>query len=92
MDWLFRSKATPIWVLLFSATCASWALGSHHASHSRLSLELASMAVMLIAMLKIRFVLLHFMELKWAPWIWRVLFETWTALISIALVTTYLIS
>ncbi len=46
---------------------------------------------MLIAVVKMRFVLIHFMELKRAPWIWRGLFEAWVALISIALVTTYLV-
>ncbi len=49
------------------------------------------MAVMLIAMVKIRFVLIHFMELQRAPWIWRALFETWVAALGIALVTTYLL-
>jgi hypothetical protein len=91
VNWLVRSKATPIWALLFSATCVSWALGSHRSSHSGLGLELASIAVMLIALVKMRFVLIHFMELKRAPWIWRGLFEAWVALIGIALVTTYLV-
>ncbi len=91
MAWLFRSKATPIWALLFLATCLSWALGTYRVAGSRVSLELASSAVMLIAMIKIRFVLIHFMELKHAPWIWRGLLETWVALVSIALVTTYFI-
>jgi hypothetical protein len=43
----------------------------------------------LIAMIKIRFILIHFMELKRAPWIWRAIFETYVALLSIALVATY---
>jgi len=91
MEWLIRSKATPIWALLFAATCMSWALGTCRAARSGVSLELASIAVMLIAMIKIRFVLIHFMELKHAPWIWRGLFEAWVACVSIALVTTYLL-
>jgi caa(3)-type oxidase subunit IV len=86
---LFKSKATPIWALLFSATCVSWALASYHASRSRGSPGLASIAVMLIAMVKIRFVLIHFMELKRAPWIWRAFFEAWVVILGIALVTTY---
>lgn len=49
------------------------------------------MAVMLIAMVKIRFVLIYFMNLKRAPMVWRALFEMWVALLSIALVTTYII-
>jgi len=89
--WLFRSKATPIWALLFFATCLSWALGTHRVAGSRVSLEWASIAVMLIAMIKIRFVLIHFMELKHAPWIWRAVFETWVAVVGIALITTYLL-
>jgi heme/copper-type cytochrome/quinol oxidase subunit 4 len=91
LEWLFRSKATPIWALLFFATCISWALGTYRLAGSGVSLELASIAVMLIAMIKIRFVLIHFMELKHAPWIWRALFETWVTFVGIALVTTYLI-
>jgi heme/copper-type cytochrome/quinol oxidase subunit 4 len=91
VDWLFKGVATPVWALLFSATCVSWVLGSHDVSRSGLSLRLTSMAVMLIAMAKIRFVLIYFMELKRAPLIWRVVFETWVVLVSIGLFTTYLI-
>ena len=49
------------------------------------------MAVMLIAMVKIRLVIIYFMDLKRAPLVWRALFEAWVALLSIALVTTYVI-
>ncbi len=91
MGWLFRSRATPIWGLLFSATCLSWALRSCNVFRAGLSGELTGVAVMLIAMVKIRFVLIHFMELQRAPWIWRALFETWVAALGIALVTTYLL-
>ncbi len=91
MNWLVKSKATPIWALLFSATCVSWAVGSYHASRPVLSLRVSGVAVILIASVKMRFVLIHFMELNRAPWIWRALFEAWVALLSIALVTTYLI-
>jgi heme/copper-type cytochrome/quinol oxidase subunit 4 len=92
VHWLFKSNATPVWALLFSATCMSWALGSYDVVRSGFSLGLASIAVILIAMVKIRFVLIYFMELKRAPWIWRAIFEAWVSFVSIALVTTYLIT
>jgi len=91
VEFLVKSKATPIWVLLFAATCVSRAVGPYHAFRSGLSLRLASLAVMLIAMVKIRFVLIHFMELKRAPLIWRAIFEAWAAFLGIALAATYLL-
>jgi heme/copper-type cytochrome/quinol oxidase subunit 4 len=89
VGWLFRSKSTPIWGLLFSATCLSWVLRSCNVFRTGLSWELTGLAVMLIAMVKIRFILNHFMELQRAPWIWRAVFETWIATVGIALVTVY---
>jgi hypothetical protein len=34
--------------------------------------------VVLIAALKVRLIVMHFMELRWRPRPWRMLFELWT--------------
>lgn len=81
------NRTTWVWGLLILATALSWQLGhgpgfgSHH--------ERATVAVVLIAYLKIRFVFLDFMELRAAPWPLRLIFEAWAALVCGAVIALY---
>jgi heme/copper-type cytochrome/quinol oxidase subunit 4 len=56
------------------ATVVSWVLGTSHGIHDR---TLASIAILIIAFVKVRFVGLYFMELREAPNPLRALFETY---------------
>ena len=70
---LWLSPATFVWMVLMIATCAStWWLKSG-ASTSML----ATAAILVIAAVKVRLVITHFMELKDAPIKWRLFFEAW---------------
>lgn len=71
-----RSHATAVWLLLMTATGLAWWLVEHHSVNPRI----ASTAVLLIAAFKVRLVFLHFMELRTAPLVWRLLFEAWVLL------------
>ena len=70
---LLFSPVTLVWMVLMLATCAStWWLKSG-ASTSMI----ATVAILVIAAVKVRLVMIHFMELKNAPMRWRLAFETW---------------
>jgi len=83
---LLLNPATVVWAALMLATCIStWGLPK-----DALSPEAAVAAIMLIAAVKLRLVLNHFMELAHAPWEWRLPFEAWTAICTAAILGIYL--
>lgn len=72
---LLRSWTTGVWAFLVLATVVSWALGTDHGFvHSARE---ASLIVLVVAFVKVRFVGLYFMELKDAPLPLRVLIEAY---------------
>lgn len=75
------SRTTPrlafmVWLLLVVATLASAWLAEHHA----IAGQLTAAAVMIVAWLKGRAIVLYFMELRNAPLAWRLAFELWCLL------------
>ena len=50
----------------------------------------AGAATLLIAYVKARLVVLDFMELRQAPFVWRVMTEAWLLIVSLLIVATYL--
>jgi heme/copper-type cytochrome/quinol oxidase subunit 4 len=70
---LLFSPVSFVWMLLMLATCAStWWLKSGASTSMA-----ATAAILVIAAVKVRLVIIHFMELKDAPWKWRAFFEAW---------------
>lgn len=65
--------ATLVWLFLMAATVGSAWLAEHHGIAGRWT----AMFVMLVALLKGRAIMLHFMELRGAPLAWRMVFELW---------------
>jgi Prokaryotic Cytochrome C oxidase subunit IV len=86
MQTLLRSRVTVIWLLLVAATGLSWELG-HGMGFS--SVRLASSAVIVVAFVKVRFVILEFMEIRTAPLFMRIIAETWLVVICGALLALY---
>ncbi len=72
---LLRSSATVVWLFLVAATVVSWALGTDHGFVD--DSTAASVIVLVVAFVKVRFVGLYFMELKDAPLPLRALLEVW---------------
>ena len=70
MPTLFRARSTAVWAILVVATLVSWAVGSEHGIGSAIAL-----VVLGVAMIKVRFVGLDFMELRLAPLVLRAAFE-----------------
>lgn len=82
---LLRSPATLVWALLMLATCAStWWL-----SKEGTETAIATAAIMVIAAVKVRFVMVHFMELGHAPWRWRLAFEAWIVVFTSIILAMY---
>ena len=70
------SRITVVWVALAATTMASWAAGQS---------DTAGAGVLLLMALKLRWVLLDFMELRHAPLRWRMAAEGWTVALTAVL-------
>lgn len=77
------TSAIAVWAVLVAATAASWWLGTDHGLHGQ---DAASMAVVVVAFLKVRVVGSYFMELRHAPWGLRLLFDGWCVMTASVLV------
>jgi hypothetical protein len=83
----FEKRVTFVWLTLVAATLLSWSLAEHAAAA-----RLAATGVILIAAFKVRLVFIHFMELGWKPYPWRILFELWTVASATILIGGYWLS
>lgn len=83
MKALWLSRTTLIWALLVTATMLSWTLG--HGIGFK-SARTAGVAILLVSFVKVRFVILEFMEIRSAPRWMRLVSEAWIVLIALVLV------
>jgi heme/copper-type cytochrome/quinol oxidase subunit 4 len=78
---IIRERVTAVYALLMVATCIStWGL-----SKDAFSPTVAVVGIFLIAAVKVRFVMLDFMELRDAPPPLRVAFEGWIVVVTAAI-------
>jgi hypothetical protein len=78
-----------VWALLTAATCLSWWLGAGgHPAH--VTETGVSVAVLVVAFVKIRLVGLYFMELKDAPLALRAIFEGYVVVVGGLVLGMYL--
>jgi heme/copper-type cytochrome/quinol oxidase subunit 4 len=74
------------WIILMALTCAStWML-----SKGAFGPILAIVGIFFIAAFKMRLVMLHFMELRGAPAVARIVFESWILLATAVILSIYL--
>jgi hypothetical protein len=85
---LLRARFTVVWFFLIAATLVSWRLGSAHGISNH---ELATVTILVIAFIKVRFVGMDFMELRGAPRALRLAFEMYCLIVGSALVIIYVI-
>jgi hypothetical protein len=79
-------RMTLVWLILLLATSAStWWLSSEGGV-----VALASAAIVAIAGIKVRLIMIHFMELGRAPWPWRIVFEGWVVVVVLAILAVYM--
>jgi heme/copper-type cytochrome/quinol oxidase subunit 4 len=75
---VLRERVTMVWLGLMVATCVTtWVL-----SKDLFSPAVAVVGIFLIAALKVRYVILDFMELRHAPLPVRAAFEAWIAVVT----------
>jgi heme/copper-type cytochrome/quinol oxidase subunit 4 len=75
-------RVTGIWLLLLAITAASAWLGNGHARDDRY----LGAAIIALAFVKIRFVILDFMEIRTAPVAMRLACEAWVIILCAAIV------
>lgn len=85
---LLRSKITAVWVVLIFATLLSWHLGADHGAPD--ARTVATVVIMLVAFIKVRFVGLYFMELRHAPVPLRLIFEGYCLVVCSVVIGLYL--
>ena len=84
---LLRKPVTIVWAALMLATCGStWLL-----SKNSVAPEVATVAIMLIAAVKVRLVMSHFMEVRRAPLALRFVCDGWLLTVTGLIVTVYLV-
>jgi caa(3)-type oxidase subunit IV len=76
-----------VWTALIVATVASWWLGDDHGPR-----RAASVGILLLAFGKVYLVAEHFMDVRRAPLVLRLLVAGWTVTITTTLVVMYLIA
>ncbi|CAG4883689.1 Tetrathionate reductase subunit C [Georgfuchsia toluolica] len=87
MSSFFVNPANRAWLVLLVATGATWWLGEMGAAGTG-----AILAMLAIAFIKGRLVILDFMELRGAPLMWRLLLEGWLILVGGLILLAYWIS
>jgi len=87
MSNFFSNSANRAWLLLMVATGITWWLGEKGAAGTG-----AIVAMLAIAFIKGRMVILDFMELRGAPLMWRLILEGWLILVSSLILLAYWIS
>jgi caa(3)-type oxidase subunit IV len=84
---LLSNPAHRAWLVLLAATAATWQLGEAGAAG-----PLAIVAMLALAFVKGRLVILDFMELRRAPLLWRLLLEGWLIVVASLILLAYWIS
>ncbi len=82
-----KNSAHRAWLVLIIATGMTWYLGEVGAAGT-----VAIVAMLAIAFIKGRLVILDFMELREAPLMWRLLLEGWLIVVSSLILLAYWIS
>jgi heme/copper-type cytochrome/quinol oxidase subunit 4 len=84
---LLRKPVSIVWAALMLATCAStWLL-----SKNSVTPEVATVAIVLIAAVKVRLVIRYFMEVRLAPLALRLVCDGWLLAVTGLIVTVYLV-
>jgi hypothetical protein len=89
MKQVILSSSSLIWLLLAFLTVTSWAIGEQHSFTSANATAMLSTAMILIGFFKVRLVAMHFMELRYAPWQLRLVFEAWVVLVCTVILVLY---
>jgi hypothetical protein len=87
MTSLLMLRTTLIWFVLMVATGLSWGMGH---GFGIADLRFAGIAILIVTFVKVRFVMLEFMELRSAPAFMRLGAQAWAAVICVILIVLFL--
>lgn len=76
------------WALLMLASLGTWWVAENHSLDARASLVI----IVVVAAIKARAIVLHYMELKHAPLAWRLAFEGWILVAALILLLGWFLS
>ena len=79
------------WLALSAVTVVSWYIGATHGRHEFRINALVTFGVLGIAGLKVRFIIMEFMEARRAPALLRRITDAWLGSLMIALLAVYVI-
>lgn len=79
-----------VWAGLMLATLASWWLGIHESDTPGDGASAGTAAVLVVTFVKIRFVAMHFMEVRAAPLLLRVILDAYVIVVCTTLVILYI--
>jgi hypothetical protein len=86
-----QARLPLIWFALAGGTLVSWWIGARHAQGVLKPSAAVSLAVIGIAVVKVRVILREFMEVRHAPVLLRRLTDAWLGLFVAAVVATYFV-
>ena len=89
MNSLLLSRTSLVWLLLVAATALSWQVG-HGVGFD--DIRHAGIAILVVAFIKVRYVILEFMEIRGAPVFMRVIAETWVVVACTILVVLFFVA
>lgn len=87
---LLWSTASRVWFFLVALTLVSWTLGTSHGLSG--GHAVAAVAILAVAVFKVRLIGLYFMELRDAPWALRGLFEGYCVILFVLLTGSYFVA
>jgi hypothetical protein len=87
MDVLLRNPVTTVWLLLVAATGLSWWLGG--GSREAEGYAVVSTALVVVAFVKVRFVIRYFMEVRGAGLPLRLACDSWVVGVCAAVLILY---
>ncbi|MET0546136.1 MAG: cytochrome C oxidase subunit IV family protein [Caulobacterales bacterium] len=84
---ILKLRITWIWALLVAATCFSWESVQGFQLFS--DVRWATALVMVVAFIKVRFIMMEFMEIRQAPLPLRIFADVWVAAVCTAILVMY---
>jgi len=87
---LFQGVEGLVWLVLVSATGLSWWLGADRGLGAGTAPATVTGMILLVAFIKVRLVIRHFMEIRRAPLVLKLLCDAWILIVATTIMGLYL--
>lgn len=77
-----ESRLAALWAVMVALTLSSFTASESWFNHATVGIA----SVIVLAMIKVRFVVLDFMDVRYAPMLLRMILEVWIVCLTIALI------